>query len=555
MTVIATAGHVDHGKSTLVKFLTNQETDRLVEEKKRGLTINLGYTYFEINNEIISIVDVPGHKDYFKNTVSGFSNVDGILFCIDATQGWSQQSEEHIQSIKWLGINNILFVITKIDLLKEKFNTSKLEEKIKEFKLKNFNIIEYSSKNSDVTKLRNIVFETFSKERSSDSQPHMWVDRSFVIDGVGKVITGTSHKNFLLDIIYCDEELLDIRDTKSTKESFKVALSSKRVAISLKKNKNESIGRGSLLTNDKLKSYRYFLLKYNETNETFNTKGDIRIYFGTNNQVIKNIYEMKIDSNLYCLIELSTPLPGLLKNYFLLHNLKYNSFFGGEAVFATNNTHLIKNLIKHSKSKLDASNAQIFTLVPKLLNNSENYLSIDQFVISQETISKIETELNQNFELINKTGVDKYFEQKYFIDSENILNVFNHFSNLSFIKNQLQKVNILEIDFELLTQISQSLTIGLEVNEINLATYDKEATKKLFMNSYLFRVSPKIVITKEHKNLLINIVNSLKDEFSVSDFKNAANLTRKYAIPYLEFLDKSGVTAKIDQSGTRKKLV
>ena len=73
MTVIATDGHVDHGKSTLVNFLTNQETDRLAEEKNRGLTINLGYTYFEYQKRAISIVDVPGHQDYFKNTI-GKSN-------------------------------------------------------------------------------------------------------------------------------------------------------------------------------------------------------------------------------------------------------------------------------------------------------------------------------------------------------------------------------------------------------------------------------------------------------------------------------------------------
>ena len=75
MTVIATAGHVDHGKSTFVNFLTQQETDRLPEEKKRGLTINLGYTYFSVEENTYSIVDVPGHKDFYKNTISGFANV------------------------------------------------------------------------------------------------------------------------------------------------------------------------------------------------------------------------------------------------------------------------------------------------------------------------------------------------------------------------------------------------------------------------------------------------------------------------------------------------
>ena len=115
MTVLATAGHVDHGKSTLVNFLTGQETDRLKEEKQRGLTISLGYTYFDYEEKRFSIVDVPGHSDYFKNTISGFSNVDGVLFCVDSTQGWSQQSEEHFLSLINLGINNLLFFLTKTD--------------------------------------------------------------------------------------------------------------------------------------------------------------------------------------------------------------------------------------------------------------------------------------------------------------------------------------------------------------------------------------------------------------------------------------------------------
>ena len=113
MTVLATAGHVDHGKSTFVNFITGQETDRLKEEKTRGLTINLGYTYFEFKNKIISIVDVPGHVDYFKNTVAGFANVDGIIFCIDSVQGWSNQSEEHFQAISNLKINNIFLFLQK----------------------------------------------------------------------------------------------------------------------------------------------------------------------------------------------------------------------------------------------------------------------------------------------------------------------------------------------------------------------------------------------------------------------------------------------------------
>ena len=124
MTVIATAGHVDHGKSTFVNFLTKQETDRLPEEKKRGLTINLGYTYFTYENKTYSIVDVPGHKDYFKNTVSGFSNADVIFFIIDSTEDWSEQSEEHFQALIALKKRNFLFIFTKTDLLKDDVDLS-----------------------------------------------------------------------------------------------------------------------------------------------------------------------------------------------------------------------------------------------------------------------------------------------------------------------------------------------------------------------------------------------------------------------------------------------
>ena len=555
MTVIATAGHVDHGKSTLVTFLTNQKTDRLQEEQLRGLTINLGFTYFEINNEIISIVDVPGHKDYFKNTVAGFSNVDGILFCVDATQGWSQQSEEHFQSIKWLGIKNIIFVITKTDLVNESINTSYLKEKIKELNPNNFKIIEYSSKESDVNEIKGQIYDTFCNQFIFNFEPHVWVDRSFIIDGVGKVITGTANKNFSFDTIYCGEELIETKEVKSTKETFKVAESSKRVAVSLKKNKNEFIRRGDLLTNSKLKYFDYFLMKCGNSEDKFDTKGDIRVYYGTNNQVVNKIYKLKIDSEFYFLIKLSTQLPGLLKNKILLHNLKNNSFFGAETIYATNNIHLIKKLIKFSKSGVDVQSDEIFTFIPKQFNSSKKYISINQYVVSKEKISNVESEVSKNFVEVNKTGVENYFEKKYFIESENIPKIFKNFSSLNLVNNQLQKIDTGLVDFELLEQISQTLSSELAVSEIDLTNFDKEAVKKLFMNNLLYRVSQKIIITRDHKNLLLNIINSLSDEFNVNDFKSATNLSRKYAIPYLEFLDKSGVTAKTDSDGKRKKLI
>lgn len=149
MTVIATAGHVDHGKSTLVNFLTGQETDKLAEEKSRGLTINLGYTFYEYANQIISIVDVPGHRDFFKNTVAGFSNADAVLFVIDSTQGWSEQSEQHFNALIGLSKLNILFVFTKLDMKESNADEQWLIDKVSNIKDLNYKILKFDKNSTD----------------------------------------------------------------------------------------------------------------------------------------------------------------------------------------------------------------------------------------------------------------------------------------------------------------------------------------------------------------------------------------------------------------------
>ena len=228
MTVLATAGHVDHGKSTLVNFLTGQETDRLKEEKQRGLTINLGYTHFDYEDKRFSIVDVPGHSDYFKNTISGFSNVDGVLFCIDSTQGWSQQSEEHFLSLLNLGINNLIFFLTKIDKKETVFRKNDLINKLIDFKEIHYELIEFSSINSNKDAVQKNIYDFFSQCKVNLNPPSLWVDRAFSIEGIGKVITGTASKNMSFDKVFVNDQKtqLDIREVESVGKKISSLISS-----------------------------------------------------------------------------------------------------------------------------------------------------------------------------------------------------------------------------------------------------------------------------------------------------------------------------------------
>src|ERR1700687_4338814 len=124
--ILATAGHVDHGKSALVKALTGTDPDRLPEEKARGITIDLGFAHLELPSHlphpasfVLGIVDVPGHEDFVKNMVAGIGSVDLALFVVAADDGWMPQTEEHLQILTYLGVSRAVVALTKIDLTEE----------------------------------------------------------------------------------------------------------------------------------------------------------------------------------------------------------------------------------------------------------------------------------------------------------------------------------------------------------------------------------------------------------------------------------------------------
>ena len=558
MTVLATAGHVDHGKSTLVNFLTGQETDRLKEEKQRGLTISLGYTYFDYEDKKFSIVDVPGHSDYFKNTISGFSNVDGVLFCVDSTQGWSQQSEEHFLSLINLGINNLLFFLTKTDKKDIVFGKNELINKLINFKEVNYSLVEFSSINSDKKSVQKIIYEFFNKSVSNKNPPSFWVDRVFSIEGIGKVITGTASKNMNFDKVFVDDQQtqLDIREVESLGQKLNTLItSSSRIAISLKNNKSD-VGKGSLLTNQLIEKTTYMLIRPNTDSALFLERGTLRIYVGTHTQIIKKCRTIKIDNKTFLLVQLEKSIPVMSLQKVLVHNLSKKMFIGGSVVHSTNNSYLMKKLNRDFRMKDNINSEEIFTLIPENLlgSNSEGFKRIGKFLIRKNNLKTLEENINSNIIEINKYGVGNYFYKNFYIEEKELKKLIVDFKSIKIQKDQIIENKILDIDRQLLAELKSQLGNALNVNEVDLKKYDTEAIKSLFMNGCLFRVTKNIVISEDHKNQLTEIIDSLPDKFSVTDFKEQSSLTRKYAIPYLEFLDKELVTQKIDSSGLRTKI-
>ena len=557
MTVLATAGHVDHGKSTFVNFLTNQETDRLAEEKNRGLTINLGYTYFEYKKRVISIVDVPGHQDYFKNTIAGFSNVDGVLFCIDSVQGWSRQSEEHFKSIVSLGIRDILVIYTKTDLLEETLKKDSIIKKFSNVNDLNFQITEFSSKTSDKESFHQVI-NSFFKETDAHEEATIWVDRTFSIDGIGTVVTGTASKGLDLGNLYVSnyKSPLEVKKIQSLGKDIDKIVSTSRIAISLKKNPSQPLQRGDLLSNNLLDQSEYLILETKNETLSFEAKDTTRAYIGTSNQIVKQVKCLSVEGKNYVVIRLDKPISAVEGQNILLHNLAKNDFLGGEVILKTNNNFQIKKLLKNKEVLNKNLLLEILTFTPKkYINKNISYIELEDKFLSSQNLDLLDKKITDNLQTINNIGVEDYFYKMLFIEKRLIAKIFDQISKFDLVKNQIVHKKKTTIDLEIYKMILNEITVELSINEVDLSKYEKEAVKTLFMNNYLYRLNKKLIISDLHKNSLIELLKDLPDIFTVKEFKDLANLSRKYAIPYLEFLDSESLTAKIEDSGKRKKLV
>ena len=557
MTVLATAGHVDHGKSTFVNFLTNQETDRLAEEKNRGLTINLGYTYFEYQKRVISIVDVPGHQDYFKNTIAGFTNVDGVLFCIDSVQGWSRQSEEHFKSIVSLGIRDILVIYTKTDLLEETLKKDSIIKKFSNVNDLNFQITEFSSKTSNKESFHQDI-NNFFKETDAHEEATIWVDRTFSIDGIGTVVTGTASKGLDLGNLYVSnyKSPLEVKKIQSLGKDIDKIVSTSRIAISLKKNPSQPLQRGDVLSNNLLDQSEYLILETKNETLSFEAKDTTRAYIGTSNQIVKQVKCLSVEGKNYVVIRLDKPISAVEGQNILLHNLAKNDFLGGEVILKTNNNFQIKKLLKNKEILNKNLLLEILTFTPKkYINKNISYIELEDKFLSSQNLDLLDKKITDNLQTINKIGVEDYFYKMLFIEKRLIAKIFDQISKFDLVKNQIVHKKKTTIDLEIYKMILNEITVELSINEVDLSKYEKEAVKTLFMNNYLYRLNKKLIISDLHKNSLIELLKDLPDIFTVKEFKDLANLSRKYAIPYLEFLDSESLTAKIEDSGKRKKLV
>jgi selenocysteine-specific elongation factor len=193
--VIATAGHVDHGKSTLIRALTGMDPDRLAEEHRRQLTIELGFAWTTLPDVgQVAFVDVPGHERFVTTTLAGVGPVPAVLFVVAADEGWMAQSEEHLDALAALGVSHGVLVVTRCDLADPGPATEQARNRLATTPLRGIPAVTVSGvTGARMDDLRRAIAALVSGLPAPDlSAPvRLWLDRSFTIRGAGTVVTGT----------------------------------------------------------------------------------------------------------------------------------------------------------------------------------------------------------------------------------------------------------------------------------------------------------------------------------------------------------------------------
>ena len=407
--VVGMAGHIDHGKTTVVKYLTGVDTDTLPEEKSRGMTINLGFTQIKFDDgSRVGLIDVPGHEKFIKNMSAGVSGVDYLLMVIACDDGIMPQTGEHFQILKLFGVKKGMILLTKRDLVDEK-RYEEVKKQCREYfkgsflensPLLSLSITDIESYNT----LKNLLKEELKKIDLEERERYfrMDIDRVFSVKGFGCVVTGTvkSGKISIGDTltIYPQNKMVKVKGLESHGEKKDSIGTGNRCAINLAGIESSEIKRGdiigkSLLTGDKIECKLTLL----ENSPKIKNNHRIRLNIGTDEIIGRvKIYEKNCilaRESAFVQIDLEEVLGGVLKERGIVRNYSPISTIGGI------------ELLDFSKKEFNRKDTKQIELL-KVLSQEDNEKKVEELI-------KIDRELEEIFSLFGeKISLENLIETK-----------------------------------------------------------------------------------------------------------------------------------------------
>jgi selenocysteine-specific elongation factor len=333
-TIIGTAGHIDHGKTAVIRALTGIDADRLKEEKERGITIDIGFAYWK---DTVTILDVPGHERFIRNMVAGVSTIDFFLLIIAADDGVMPQTIEHLDILNFFNIRDGIVILNKIDLVDDEW-LSLVEDDVfnllKKYNLGELPIIKVSaSTNKNIDHLRQLIEQKISEQTESEStQPfRLLVDRSFIMKGFGTVVTGTVLSGTLSrgDMIEILPHHLQkrVRGLQAHGHESDSVSAGDRAAVNLQAISKVEISRGDVLTKANTLSHCTEFIGTLRTVSMIPVKignrSRVRIYAGTAERIgqliwFENDKILNEESEYHVRVKLDSPMAAARNDAFLI---------------------------------------------------------------------------------------------------------------------------------------------------------------------------------------------------------------------------------------------
>jgi selenocysteine-specific elongation factor len=347
--IIGTAGHIDHGKTSLIKALTGQDTDRLKEEKERGISIDLGFAHFDLpDGTQAGVVDVPGHEKFIRNMLAGAHGIDLVLFTVAADDGVMPQTEEHLDIIHLLGIKMAIFVITKADLVPAA-RIADVEEEIEILTLgtllEDSPVVAVSTVSGEgIASLQELIVKTLRTAERPEPGGYfrLPVDRAFVLQGHGVIVTGTALSGMVHtgDRVRClpGDQLFRVRSLQVHGKAVETAGWGQRVALNLAGPDRASIERGQVICHEKLTlttgRFDAFLEVRPAASKGIKNHQRVRIHIGAAERLAKIILlgakeVLAPKESGYCQIVLADPIPVLRGDHFIVRDETARRTLGG----------------------------------------------------------------------------------------------------------------------------------------------------------------------------------------------------------------------------------
>jgi len=591
--IVGTAGHIDHGKTALIKALTGFEGDTLKEEQKRGITIELSFSNMEQNGINVAFIDVPGHEKLVKNMIAGAFGFDASLVVVDAKEGLMPQTKEHLEILNLLKVKNIVIALTKADLVDTP--TLKAQEKVvKSYikELKNLNIYaivptSIYDKNS-IQNLKNTIFTLPKQLKKSNNLFRYYIDRSFSIRGAGVVVTGTILDGELNigDRIFISElqSQATVKNLQVHEKDVSKATISQRVAINLA-NIKKPIQKGMLITKKGyIRGFNTIDIYFESIlNHKIHHNSIVNFHIGTKQIEAKILlYNQKKASSGFAKIEFKEKVYAIFDEPFII-TFKNRVIAGGKVLNAIN-----EPLKKRKKLPLlEALNSKDFKTAFEILIDAHKkgfglISSMQRFNLSHQEALDVAKEIDnifideQNLVIYPTQTIEqlknyikniytknqyamlsaKSIEDKLKWVSPNLaqvaLNMLEKNGFLTKENNIYKKSDIKEDNLEKIIEDkiytilkNDDITPQAPYNIYDTLDIDKKlgdnALKSLTKAKKVTRLSHNLFIdTLTLTNLMQKLREIIKKDgyIDISMFKLYYPISRKYLVAYLEYLDK-----------------